>query len=255
MYFHIFSVLVVLFDQALCLFSGILVEKKNNLPLLVLHQVPIYWGGGLVLCRLRESTVLIFTVNSRQWVFEKRPFFDFVVYLEAFFCWEKVKVGEPHQTSTKAFLHRMSSPTLQHFYCIIFFLLCDHTRLVHFFPPGNISLVKPACCFLPFFRANSRSYQTAGVSPMFDPHSFSGFDPFSSFFFTWQHKISKDFFFELCDSTSVCMWALYRRHLFLSQKTDFESTLHLFCSFFLSRAFLFLNSNTWLAFSPAYCSD
>lgn len=127
--------------QALCLFSDFLVEKNNNLPLLVLHQVPIYWGtGGLVLCRLRESTALLFTVNSRQWVFEKQPFFDFVVYLEAFFCWEKVKVGEPHQTSTKAFLHRMSSPSPQHFYCIIFFLtLRSHTFGIFFSTWEHIS--------------------------------------------------------------------------------------------------------------------
>lgn len=86
MYFHIFSVLVVLFDQALCLFSGFLVEKKKPLLLLVLHQVPIYWGGKEGFGSLPSTRELLFTVNSRQWVFEKQPFFDFVVYLKAFFC-------------------------------------------------------------------------------------------------------------------------------------------------------------------------
>lgn len=125
-------------SQALCLFSGFLVEKKQKkTPYRCLFCTKYQYIGGrgegvLVLCRLRESAALLFTVNSRQWVFEKQPdFFDFVVYLEAFFCWEKVKVGEPHQTSTKAFLHHMSSPSLQHFYCIIFilffFTLWSHT--------------------------------------------------------------------------------------------------------------------------------
>lgn len=46
MYFHTFSVLVVLFDRVLCLFSGFLVKKKTTLPLLVLHQITILEGEG-----------------------------------------------------------------------------------------------------------------------------------------------------------------------------------------------------------------